>query len=69
MTISMFDIAGVGTDWIEIKRQKDEAAAQAGHEAGIAIAKRGLEMGLSPEDIAELTDLPIEEVKALIQHS
>lgn len=71
MSISMFDIAGVGPDYIEIKRQKDEAVAQAERKKAITTAKNALEMGLSPEQAAKLADLPVEEVRALdkvIQH-
>lgn len=67
--MTMFDVAGVGTDWIEIKRQKEEYAAQARHENSIAAAKKALAKGLSPEDVADFIDLPIEEIKALIKHN
>ena len=52
--MSMFDTVGVGVDWIEVKRQKDEAVAEERRKAR-AIAKKARESGMSAEEIlAEL---------------
>jgi hypothetical protein len=64
--MTMFDKVGVGTDWIEIKRQKEEYAAQIAQEKAIFTAKNALEMGLSLEQAAKLADLPLAEVEALV---
>jgi hypothetical protein len=75
--MTMFDKVGVGTDWIEIKRQKEEYAAQARNEERKvaaqtiaderkAVAEKALKKGMSLVDAAELADLPIAEVEALI---
>jgi hypothetical protein len=67
---SMFEIVGVGVDWIEIKRQKEEYAAQAAaraeHMMAVAAAKRALSKGNSVEDAADIAGLPFAEVEALL---
>lgn len=75
--MDMYKTIGVGVDWLEIKRQKDEAAAQGvaqGVEQGVAqgaaqakeaTAKKALAAGLAPALVAEIVDLPLAEVEAL----
>jgi hypothetical protein len=70
--MTMFDVVGVGTDWIEIKRQKEEAvaiaradAAEKAHKKAVVSAKKALAKGLSVEDAAEISELPVAEVETL----
>jgi hypothetical protein len=63
--MTMFDTVGVGVDWIELKRRENVRIAEAEQKKAIAAAKKALAKGLSPEDVADFLDLPLDEVKAL----
>ena len=63
--MSMFDVVGVGPDWVEIKRQKDEAVRQ----SAIASAQEALSMGLTLEQAAKISNLTVDEVKELVKQS
>ena len=63
--MTMFETVGVGTDWIEIKRQKDEAVAQAEYRKAIATAEAMIQEGLALEIVARCTGLSLEEVYEL----
>jgi hypothetical protein len=79
-SMDMFEVVGVGIDWLEIKRQKDEAVAEAAAKAtakatakaaaeasqkSLATALKAIAKGLSFEDAADLAGLPLEEVQRL----
>jgi len=50
-----------------IEKGRAEGRAEGINEANIANAKRFLAMGLSPEQVAEGTQLPLEEIKKLLR--
>jgi len=60
--MTMFDVIGVDVDWLEIKRQKEEAVRQ----AKLDTARTALEKGMSVAEAAELAHLPISEVEAIV---
>jgi hypothetical protein len=60
--MTMFDVVGVGPDWVEIKRQKEELAVT----MRIKAAKKALAKGLSVEDAADISELSVDEVKDLV---
>lgn len=70
---TMFEIVGVGTDWIKIKQQQDEAVAKAVKQAvkqveeqkAIKFAFNLLQRGLPIEEISEMAELPIETVEQI----
>jgi hypothetical protein len=67
--MTMFDTVGVGVDLAEVKRQAAaQAAAQAERKTKLSAAKKALAKGLSPVDAADLADLPIDEVQALVKN-